>query len=218
MADGDIIIPEGWKTTLGDLAEKVPFDSVNDLADAYVKGLDWRSGLGDLGSHEKLKDISELKAVVEAYVNAPEKREVPEKYTIPENFKVEGFENFVKEAGFTQKDVDAIVKFNSDHVKTLSEKALTEQNNRLNELKTEWGDSYDDNVKLAKLAVKQFDDDDGSFAKMLKSSRAGNEPVVIKFFSSLGGMLKEDGYLKSEDNTGGTKKSIAERLYPNQGK
>jgi len=205
-----------------ELAEQVKdFDDVNALAQAFVevKGKSWRDDLGDLSNHEKIKE-AKLADIVKGFVEAPQPRQIPEspeQYKLPETFKIEGFRKFAHEAGFTQEDVDKILKFNAGHVEKLTEATKAKRAEALDGLKKEWGDSYETNQKLATLAVGYFDDDEKSLSSFLKSTGASKEPVVLKLFNKIGEFLKEDGYIKTDDHTTNPKgKSLAERLYPNQ--
>jgi hypothetical protein len=199
------------------------YDDVNALAQAFVdlSGKTWRDDLGDLAGHDKVKE-AKLAEIVKGFIDAPEPRSVPEspeQYKLPENFKIKGFRKFAHEAKLTQEDVDNILKFNSNHVKSLNEAAKQQRAEGVESLKKEWGEDFDTNKKLATLAVGYFDDEGKSLSTFLKDTGASKNPVVMKLFHKIGGFLKEDGYIKSSDFTSTPKgKSLAERLYPDHGK
>jgi hypothetical protein len=212
----------GFKEDLGEFADKVEFENPQDLAKAYVdlSSKTWLDDLGDLKDHEKLKD-AKLEDVVKGYIEAPSAREIPEKpedYKIPEGFKVKGFRKFAHETGLTQAEVDKVLEFNQGKVKAAMEKAQELQAAEEAELKKEWGDDVEKNTKISEDAIAFFDDENNTLKTFLENSKASGRLVVKKLFHKIGTMLKEDGYLKSEDNTKGTKKTLADRLYPNHGK
>lgn len=207
----------GFKEDLGDLAGQINFETPVELAQAYIdmSGKTWKTEIGDLATHEKLTD-KDLSTIVKGYIEAPEARVVPENpdgYVLPEDFKVAGFKEFAHKAGFTQADIDGLVEFNkannAKRVADANAKAETE----LAALKGEWGDKYEENQKIASMALAHLDTNK-QVQTLLKATGASKVPAIMKLFYQMGKILKEDGFIKSENPGVKPGKTVASRLYP----
>lgn len=212
---------DDWKEQLGDLGkhEKLQsFTSITDLANAYVTPKDWKQELGDLGTHEKLSNMGSVKELAEAVVNAPAAIKLPEKvedYKLPNGDHIKGLRTMALNNKLSQSQLDGVLKFNNDATRTAMAGIKAKQQESIKKLKEEWGDKYNENIRLAQRAFQHFDDETGTMKKYLTESRAGDNPTVLKFMNNVGKMLKEDGYLKSDDRTDNKNKSVASRLFPN---
>jgi hypothetical protein len=179
----------------------------------------WRTDLGDLGNHERVKSFATVKDLAQAHADIVEHkgRTLPENvegYKLPEGIKIKGLRTMAHANKFSQENLDSILKFNGEASKAMMDSHNTATKERADKLKETWGESFDGNVSLAKRAIKHFDPD-GDMTKYLETTKAGDDARVISFMHKIGSLLNEDGYLKSEDNTQGDKKSLAERMFPN---
>ena len=124
------------------------------------------------------------------------------------------------------RDVALTSKLSTDQAKALhsswnglqaeagkAQKAQIAETERV--LKTELGSGYDaamaNAVRIVELGgpeVKAWLDETG----------AGNDPRFTKMFAKLGAMISEDSIGQTRETQGAAEKSLAERLYPNQGK
>ena len=78
----------------------------------------------------------------------------------------------------------------NEDVKTRKASADKAMADAVRELRTEWGMDFDNNLQLAKGAVRALTDE--SFAQFLDSSGLGNHPQMAKLFLKLAKMTAED--------------------------
>ena len=101
-------------------------------------------------------------------------------------------ETSIKEKLFP-KQSQALLKSTMDSLTQIAtqarEKQKTESESRMNDLKKEWGQAFDQNTQFAHLAFKKFGDE--SLKSFLDESGFGNDPRVIKMFSKVGEILRE---------------------------
>ena len=79
-----------------------------------------------------------------------------------------------------------------------SAKGMEEQNQAvsqaaekgINSLKTEWGSAYEQNLDMAKSALKEFGGDEA--VALMNDTGLGNDPRVIKLFQKIGRAVSED--------------------------
>jgi len=79
---------------------------------------------------------------------------------------------------------------------TTGQRQQTEQQAQQNieQLKKEWGQAFDQNVRAANFAVEQLDEgQDGSLREKLDRAGLGSDPEGIKGLSRIGKMMSEDG-------------------------
>ncbi len=105
----------------------------------------------------------------------------------------------------------SLVKLEQDSIsKKVEDKANVER-----ELRKELGSDYDSAIANAAKIVELGGDDIKSW---LEETGAGNDPRFVKVFSKLGAMISEDAIGQTQATKKGDSLSLAERLYPNQGK
>lgn len=105
----------------------------------------------------------------------------------------------------------SLVKLEQDSIsKKIEAKANVER-----ELRKELGSDYDSAIANAAKIVELGGDDIKSW---LEETGAGNDPRFVKVFSKLGAMISEDAIGQTQATKKGDSLSLAERLYPNQGK
>lgn len=214
-------MPDDWREQLGDLKDNEQlksFNSITDLANAFITKGDWKKDLGDLGTHERIAKVGSVKELAESVINTPPPRKLPatvDEYKLPENTKVKGLRTMALKNQLSQEQLDGILRFNTDATKAALADIRAKQQEAIGKLKTDWGDKYNEHVNLAQRAFQHFDDETGSMKQFLTESRAGDNPTVLRFMHNVGKMLQEDGYLKSDDRTVDKGKSAAARLFPN---
>lgn len=77
------------------------------------------------------------------------------------------------------------------------------------------GDHFEENVTLAKNALKEFGSD--TLLTQLDETGFGNHPEIVRTFSRIGKLLAEDKIILS-GHTPKKEKTMEERWYPNQAK
>lgn len=184
-------LPDDLKTnaTLSNIAD------VSSLAKSYVhaqsligkKGVivpndkssddDWKSFYKQLGQPE-----------LDKYELAPEK-DVKVDETIFSKFK-----EVAHSSGLLPKQAKGILDWYTKletEMKSAGEVGMKAQQAKdFDGLKSEWGQAYDKNVRLAQLAVKEVGGD--TFSQYLDKTGLGNNVELIKVLSKVGSMLGED--------------------------
>jgi hypothetical protein len=133
----------------------------------------------------------------------PEKAESYEfkKDKLPEDYPWdEGFEKSMKEvahkAGINTKQFSALaekfLEYNGTSYLAANEASQKAVETALGELKETWKDDYEQNVNIAKHAVKAVDNEDEEITKYLESTGLGDDPVFIKLFHNIGLKILDD--------------------------
>jgi len=209
--------PGGQTTTPNPTGGENPPPEGGNNGDGKVSGsthlenkTDWREFVPE-DKREALKDVKDLNEVVESYLNRPT---VPEEYKLPEQFPHKDIAEVAKGAGFTQQQLDAVIDYQTKKEAEFNKQVKTTQTKVLQEYKDAKGEKWDSVASLANQALHHFDEK-GEMGKFLKLTGAGNSPIVIEFMYRIGKILKEDGYLKSEQRGTEEEKTVAKRMYPN---
>jgi hypothetical protein len=155
----------------------------------------------------------------EALQDALKGPQAPEEYTAPEGVEIdsttfEAFAPVAKEAGLTQEQVNALVKFDVERMGNLTEKlreqADAQMQEGLKQMASEMGkEKYDEALRLANQTLKTFADEE--VGKWLDESGMGNSPVLVKLLSKIGEKLSEDS---PQGGVGGGEKTPEHILYP----
>jgi hypothetical protein len=110
------------------------------------------------------------------------------------------------EAGLTQRQLDKIMpawnELQARATGTLEASKTAKVGEATAALKTEWGQAYDERVKLAEDAIPHFGGEE--FRDFLVESGLNNDPRLIKALAKFGAGLKEDGVLGRGDGGGGS--------------
>ena len=193
------------------------FDNEDEEDDEDSPDDDWRQSLSeDLRNNEKLKDAGSLEDFVAQAIKDPSPVD-PQSYELPENLDDKDFRKALSEANISADGLKGLLSAVHEQQTAQFQAAEDDRQSRLTTLFDEWGDKKDENLNLAEALLKQYDED-GNLAKLLKTSRAGNDSVVISFFHKVAKDMKEDGILKVKDSAPPKNKTAANVLYPNQGK
>lgn len=182
----------------------------------------WYDGLSDdLKGNEKITSFKSVEEMATAYTKVPEPVVLPEGkdgYQLPKDYAVTGLRTFAHTSKLTQDQLNGLIKFTTERQESLQKVMKETAKKNVDSLKKDWGEKYTDNVKVVERAIEHFDNDKGELSKYLNNTSVGKEPVIIKLMQSVGAILKEGGFLKSDGKPTQDAKSIAEMLYPNQGK
>lgn len=159
--------------------------------------------------------------------------ESSDKYEMPKEGLPEGFEpnegrlTAMREAahrvGLTAQQFAALARADAEYMETekaaFGEKMTQTQQESIAGLKKEWGSAFDQNLDLAKRAVRHFGGDD--LVKELDDSGMGNHPTLAKAMAKIGRMIAEDeivggGRNQQFSRTPGEAKSQITQLYANK--
>lgn len=152
-----------------------------------------------------------------------------DKSTLPEDFPWdEDFEKSMKqvahEAGVSVKQFEKLagkfLEYNGSSYLAAIEASKSAREKALTDLKAECeqkGTNYETFVNIAKHAVKEVDDKEGSLAKYLDSTGLGDDPVFIKLFNGIGYKILDDklvqGIQTSKTNKPASKASQFEDAF-----
>lgn len=173
------------------------------------------------GTTEKVEDATGDKA----------KTGAPEAYaafTVAEGLEldqpaIERFVPIAKDLNLTQEQAQKLVDFQSE----LVQQAATAEHEAWNTLLADWvkgakadkeigGAGFDAAVAHAGRAIKAFGTTELKAA--LDATGVGNHPEFIRVFARIGKAISEDKLHFGNADAGSEPKSLAERLFPNQGK
>lgn len=164
------------------------FKSIDDLAKSYIHA----QGM-----------IGKDKVIVPTDSSTPE--EVSEFYSklgmpAPEEYSVEGADDALRDVLLSnhvlpkqaKAIVDALAEMNKGSEEAGDSEYDEAMQQELEELKEEWGESFDGNIQRAAHAFKVFGNEDT--ANYLNETGLGNDPVLLKLFSNIGAKLGEDSF------------------------
>ena len=178
------------------------FEDLGGLAKSFVETK------GQLSEQEKM--IAELQGKVPRIpANASEYQ-----LQLPEGMQAEEFSDFLQfahEAGMSQEQVNKSLEFSMKQQQAAQQRTMEAEANAIGSLKSEWGDSFEANAKMAASAVTRFGGDE--LKAFLDSSRLGNNPQLVKMFHKISVAISEDSLL-----TGNTNQSHKERNLGIDGK
>lgn len=78
---------------------------------------------------------------------------------------------------------EEFIKFMGEGATAQSEAVEISRATQESQLKTEWGRAFDQNIKEAKVAIREYTDD--SFIAMLEQTGLGNHPAMVKAFHTI---------------------------------
>ena len=123
----------------------------------------------------------------------------------------DAFKTKAYELGIMPKQARALIDFYGEHSSAQLDVMDTKNKqgvaDGINNLKTEWGDTYDGNINLAQRAIQTYADE--NFVNLLNESGMGNNPQMIKLFANVGKAMGEDT-LKGDSIPGNGKLSPEE--------
>ena len=154
---------------------------------------------------------------VNAFYTKLGRPEKPEGYGIkdPDGVQINaelktGFLSKAHELGLSAKQAQGLFgwynEFGGNFAKQAEGQALASQEAAVKELKTEFGNAFNERMGLASQAVDwAVENIKGAeqFKEFLDSSRLGDHPVMVRLFAKIGEMLSEDGQLKGGGSGGG---------------
>ncbi len=204
--------PAGASTSSAD--PEVPTSGTEDGSPSSSDSTPWYSSLDeDYRKDESITKFETANDLVKAYKDS--QVVVPDKYELPESIP-EDFGEFASKSRLTQEQVNDILRYNEEQLQQQGETFRKVQEEGVNSLMEEWGESAQENVNLAKRALSHFDNDSKEMREFLRVTQSGNNPIVIRFLSGIGQLLKEDGHIQSDSVNPSQARSPAEVLYPKQ--
>ena len=181
------------------------FDSVDKLAKSYVHAVRKMGVPAD--QLMRVPQGDEDPGWNDIY-NTIGRPETPDGYEFDERYtdtNLEDYKNIAHNLGLTQNQANKILYMWSDSNYYQAEQAESRheemQAQGVHELQTEWGKSYNENVELARRAFTNFASSEA--LELMENTGLGNHPEIVKMFSKIGNLLKEDGIMVGEPGVGG---------------
>lgn len=168
-------------------------------------------------------------------IEKPADEGAPEKYeafTLAEGIEISDddlgeFQTIAKELNLSQANAQRLIDFESKRMAATAETVQKQLSDAFQKQQDEWitalksdkefgGENLDKNVGLAVKVINKFGSSE--LKTVLNDSGMGNNPDLIKMFNKIGKAISEDSLDTGGDVSSGAGKSIAEKLYPDQGK
>ena len=131
-----------------------------------------------------------------------------------------GFREIAHQLGITQEQAQKLAGFYEAQIKGMNATALEARTKQAVETEQGWlkeikgMPDFDSQKASADRAMEQFGNPE--LVELLNQTRLGSHPTIFKFVAEVGKALAEPGFVRSKGGTG--ELSLAEKLYPNQGK
>lgn len=131
-----------------------------------------------------------------------------------------GFREIAHQLGITQEQAQKLAGFYEAQIKGMNATALEARTKQVVETEQGWlkeikgMPDFEGRKAAAGRAMEQFGNPE--LVELLNNTRLGSHPTIFKFVAEVGKALGEPGFVRSKDGAG--ERSLAERLYPNQGK
>lgn len=171
------------------------FKDVGDLAKAYQHAHSLIGKKGVIVPGEKASDQEWehfFKSVGRPDLDKYEVAAPKDKKVNPE--LVAKFKEAAHKTGLLPKQAQKVLEFyvEQEHEASVQAAAMTakQRTEGVEALKKEWGQGWDKNVSLAKLAVKEVGGDE--FAKYLEETGLGDDTRLIQVMAKVGALLGED--------------------------
>lgn len=219
----DIQFPENWK-------EAVPEDLRNDPSMQAIKDI---PGLMKSYVNAQRMIGADKIVVPNKYDDGTQLREALIKLGLPKEVdeykinKADGLEiademisNFASKAhelGVLPNQAEALFNHILGEHSASTNKEIEDYNKQIIEeqeaLKQEWGQGYEANIDLARKAANHLADGNQELLEHLTSPTIGGDPKMVKIFSKIGAMLKEDNIISDAKNNWGKTPEDAKREY-----
>lgn len=199
-----------WRDSIAEDLRSDPallkFSNLDDLAKSY-KHLEKSIGANKISIPTDLATDDDWKQVFQK-LGLPEKAEeykvsAPKDAGLDEKF-LKSFTENAHKAGVLPKQAEKLLGWYGDMVKGIQEEQKTNQaleaEQTTNSLKREWGAAFNEKIIRAQSAVREFGGEE--LMGFLNETGLGNNPVMIKLFDKLGGLVKEDSVAGREKTMG----------------
>lgn len=195
--------PVSWKNSISEQYRTNPniekFTEIDALAKSYINAVSM------IGSDKiPLPNKNATEEQWNEVYNKLGRPESPDKYklelktdvtAVDENV-IKGFAENAHKLGLNNSQAQGILEFYKQTLessaKDMSITMESAQANAANELRKEWGKSYDENIQKAASIAKTYLGSDVLDTQLRDGSRLGDNVKVIKAFANIAGLLSED--------------------------
>ena len=183
----------------------------------------------DLRDSEHLKEVDGADNLARYYVDLKSNYLKPPdtadgyEFEKPDGFDLdeptyEKFRNIAFENGVNQKQFSELMRLEVDRTNKVREEAQKNiemaRASSEAELKTDWGDKYEQKLESAKGVLNHESLADDKFKQFLEDTRFGDSPQVIRLFAKLADLISEDAFRKPGTGDEGNKPAIGEDGRP----
>ena len=201
--------PVSWKQSISEQYRTNPniekFTEIDALAKSYINavsmiGTDKIPLPGKTATDEQWNEV----------YNKLGRPESPDKYKlelktdvapVDENV-IKGFAQNAHKLGLNNKQAQGILEFYKNTLessaKEMSVNMEYAQEQAANELRSEWGRAYDDNLRKASAVAKTYLEPELLDTQLRDGSRLGDNPKIIKAFANIANLLSEDKIVGTE--------------------
>lgn len=191
--------PKSWRDSLPEDIRENPtlknFSDVANLAKSYIHAQSAIGKKGVIVPGEKASDEDWQNFYKSVGVPELDKYEVKlpqDRNANPET--IAKFKEAAHKAGLLPKQAQEMLGWYSEYeanaVKAHQEATQANLTKELDGLKKEWGEGYDKQIALARMAVREVGGND--FVEYMNKSGMGNDPQLIRFMAKMGKALGED--------------------------
>ena len=216
-----VVIPENWKDSLPqefrDEPSMAAINNVEALVKSYVHSQKML-GRGKMSIPDQNSSDADW-AQIYSQLGLPEKFE-DYTFDVPKNSNFEdGFLTKLKEVGHKQgilpRQMKGLVEWyseaNNEAIKTHENQMKAETLENMTKLKTEWGQAFDQNLNMAKAAIKASNLGE-TIDRWLDDTGLGDDPNMIRLLSAMGQMLKEDKLIGEFGEAAAAPKELQSRI------
>jgi len=183
----------------------------------------------DLRDSEHLKEVDGADKLARYYVDLKSNYLKPPdtadgyEFEKPENFELDDstygeFRKIAFDNGVNQKQFTELMSLEVNRQNKALEKVNKDieiaRNTAEAELKTDWGDKYEQKIEAAKGVLNHESIADDKFKQFLEDTRFGDNPQVIRLFAKLADLISEDTFRKPGTGDEGNKSPIGEDGRP----
>jgi hypothetical protein len=195
--------PVSWKSSISEQYRTNPniekFTEIDALAKSYINavsmiGTDKIPLPGKTATDEQWNEV----------YNKLGRPESPDKYKlelktdvapVDEN-TIKGFADNAHKLGLNNKQAQGILEYYKQTLeasaKDMSVAMESAQASAANELRKEWGKSYDENIQKASSIAQTYLGNDVLNTQLKDGTRLGDNPKIVKAFANIAGLLSED--------------------------
>lgn len=173
-------------------------DASKEAVTEFHKKLETVPGVVKLPDPSNKEEIDAFYNKLGRPLNAADyKVEVPEQLKADDNM-INNFKTLAHGIGLTKQQVEALTKFDTaakmGEIKAINDEAVSNRN-KINEL---WGKDADVRLQGAKAVLDHYQDKFPEDVNVLRSTRAGNNLVVIAMAAELSKFYRESGLISGE--------------------
>ncbi len=201
-------VAESWTSSLPEELRKeaglAKFKDISGLAKSYLEAEKRISGSVKLPTE---KSTPEEVAAFYAKLGRPESAD---KYAVElstgENAQTPQIAALLTtafDAGLTQKQTDAVLKYYDKLVSDYSEQSVKHAEAARETLQKEWGKDFDANMNFANVALHKFGEKyPAEMSRLSRDPAFANNPVILSLFSELGSRMQEGRSVSNESPIG----------------